>query len=44
MFSDHGQSIAQVCVYGEGHSLDPATVHSLAQFFVPRIEKAAAAS
>ncbi|MEW2137919.1 hypothetical protein AB0892_15170 [Streptomyces sp. NPDC005409] len=29
---------------GGGSSLDPATVHSLAQLFVPRIEKAAAAS
>jgi hypothetical protein len=29
---------------GGGSSLDPATVHSLAQLFVPRIQKAAAAS
>ncbi|MGW7329924.1 hypothetical protein ACWGIU_15280 [Streptomyces sp. NPDC054840] len=39
-----GTVVAQVYVYGGGSSLDPATVHSLAQLFVPRIQKAAAAS
>ncbi|WP_420077967.1 hypothetical protein ACN6AT_00465 [Streptomyces sp. JL4002] len=40
-----GTVIAQVRLEdGGGSSLDPATVHSLAQLFVPRIQKAAAAS
>jgi hypothetical protein len=39
-----GTVIAEVTLEGEGSSLDPATAHSLAQVFVPRIQKAAAAS
>ncbi|MFJ3721595.1 hypothetical protein ACIPYQ_03385 [Streptomyces sp. NPDC090045] len=40
-----GTVIAQVRLEdGGGSSLDPDTVHSLAQLFVPRIQKAAAAS
>ncbi|WP_411105095.1 hypothetical protein [Streptomyces sp. cmx-4-9] len=40
-----GTVIAQVRLEdGGGSSLDPATVHTLAQLFVPRIQKAAAAS
>ncbi|MGW7104419.1 hypothetical protein [Streptomyces sp. NPDC054838] len=39
-----GTVVAQVYLYGGGSSLDPATVHSLAQLFVPRIQKTAAAS
>ncbi|APE22926.1 hypothetical protein [Streptomyces venezuelae] len=39
-----GTTVAQVTLEGEGSSLDPATAHSLAQIFVPRIQKAAAAS
>ncbi|WP_406055232.1 hypothetical protein OG462_06185 [Streptomyces sp. NBC_01077] len=37
-----GTVIAQVRLEGEGSSLDPATAHSLAQLFVPRIQRAAA--
>ncbi|MFF8268702.1 hypothetical protein ACF059_15055 [Streptomyces sp. NPDC016562] len=40
-----GTVIAKVKLEDEvGSSPDPATVHSLAQLFVPRIDKAAAAS
>ncbi|MEU7075219.1 hypothetical protein AB0B30_35585 [Streptomyces narbonensis] len=39
-----GTVVAEVLLEGEGSSLDPATAHSLAQVFVPRIQKAAAAS
>ncbi|MFE5597302.1 hypothetical protein [Streptomyces sp. NPDC056549] len=39
-----GTVIAEVTLEGEGSSLDPATAHSLAQVFVPRIQKAAATS
>ena len=39
-----GTVIAQVRLEGEGSSMDPATAHTLAQNFVPRIRKAAAAS
>lgn len=39
-----GTVIAQVRLEGGGSSLDPATAHSLAQLFVPRIQRAAAAS
>ncbi|MEU7279339.1 hypothetical protein AB0A69_11255 [Streptomyces sp. NPDC045431] len=39
-----GTVIAQVRLEGEGSSLDPATAHSMARMFVPRIQKAAAAS
>ncbi|MCX4960698.1 hypothetical protein [Streptomyces virginiae] len=37
-----GTVIAQVRLEGGGSTLDPATAHSLAQVFVPRIQKAAA--
>ncbi|MFE9560186.1 hypothetical protein ACFYM0_03675 [Streptomyces sp. NPDC006487] len=39
-----GTVVAEVTLEGEGSSLDPATAHSLAQVFVPRIQRAAAAS
>ncbi|WP_369142598.1 hypothetical protein [Streptomyces sp. R44] len=39
-----GTVVAEITLEGEGSSLDPATAHSLAQVFVPRIQKAAAAS
>ncbi|WP_143196874.1 hypothetical protein [Streptomyces sp. CB00455] len=39
-----GTVIAQVRLEGGGSSLNPATAHSLARIFVPRIQKAAAAS
>ncbi|MFB6841573.1 hypothetical protein [Streptomyces sp. NPDC056361] len=39
-----GTVVAEVTLEGEGSSLDPATAHSLARVFVPRIQKAAAAA
>ncbi|MFE7510475.1 hypothetical protein ACFU8I_04505 [Streptomyces sp. NPDC057540] len=39
-----GTVVAEVTLAGPNGSLDPATAHSLAQVFVPRIQKAAAAS
>ncbi|MGW6949080.1 hypothetical protein [Streptomyces xanthophaeus] len=39
-----GTVVAEVTLEGKGSSLDPATAHCLAQIFVPRIQKAAAAS
>ncbi|MFE7332161.1 hypothetical protein ACFU8W_46330 [Streptomyces sp. NPDC057565] len=39
-----GTVIAEVTLAGPNSTLDPATAHSLAQVFVPRIQKAAAAS
>ncbi|MDV5143115.1 hypothetical protein R1T08_01975 [Streptomyces sp. SBC-4] len=44
LFMCLGTVIAEVTLEGEGSSLDPATAHSLAQVFVPRIQKASAAS
>ncbi len=39
-----GTVVAEVTLEGEGSTLDPSTAHSLAQVFVPRIQKAAEAS
>ncbi|MFD4370093.1 hypothetical protein [Streptomyces sp. NPDC058486] len=39
-----GTVVAEVTLAGPDGTLDPATAHSLAEVFVPRIQKAAAAS